>query len=149
MWRVLVLETLTAENECTFAECSEPEVLRKLCQRIPYDTDVLLTHAPPRGFLDEVTVTETTTNRDSGQKQTSRRKVHCGELELLRRQLVLKAEAEATAAAAMRDARETKRGVAPAVWTPELLPERWPCCCHIFGHVSPASPLQVSTLSFG
>ena len=108
-------------------------VLRKLCQRIPCDTDVLLTHAPPRGFLDEVTVQEATMDPDSGQKQTSRRKVHCGELELLQRQLVLKAEAEAEAAAAMGDGQETKRGVAAAAVP---TPERWPCCCHIFGHVS-------------
>ena len=113
-------------------------VLRDLCQRIPCDTDLLLTHAPPRGFLDEVTVTETATREDTGQKKTSRRVVHCGELEVLQRQLALKAEAEAGAAARAGDEKESKRHGAAAV----LPPERWPCCCHIFGHVSQTSRLH-------
>ena len=113
-------------------------VLRDLCQRIPCDTDLLLTHAPPRGFLDEVTVTETATNEDTGQKKASRRIVHCGELAVLQRQLVLKAEAEADAVARTRDTKQRKRGSAAAVSSPEC----WPCCCHIFGHVSQMSLLR-------
>ena len=111
-------------------------VLRELCQRIPCDTDLLLTHAPPRGFLDEVTVIETTTNEYTGQKKTSRRIVHCGELEVLQRQLALKAEAEAKAVVRTGDGKKRKGAAALPP------PERWPCCCHIFGHVSQVSWLH-------
>lgn len=106
----------------------EPVVLRKLVKRIPHATDLLLTHAPARGFLDVVTVTDTVTDENTGRKVTSKRTLHCGELELLERQIELKAEAESEGA----DARTAGAGAAADAGPAR---ECWPCCCHNFGHV--------------
>ena len=107
----------------------DPATLDRLCQRIPHDTDVLLTHAPPRGFLDVVTVVEELeldeserkkqggAQQQQKKKRTRQTKVHCGEIALLKRLSALKDEAESAARQAGAER------------------ELWPASCHIFGHV--------------
>ena len=96
-----------------------PAEQAELVKRIPCDVDFLITHAPPRGFLDLVTCKHTRTDEASGKKVTTSEKLNCGSLPLLQRLRQLKAEAEAQAQTTGADA---------AV-------ECYPLSCHVFGHV--------------